>query len=37
MIFSNGDEYKGQWDKDLFHGLGKYGFNGDRGVLKGRF
>lgn len=27
MRFMNGDEYNGQWDKDHFHGTGRYTFN----------
>lgn len=36
MKFMNGDEYSGQWDKDHFHGSGRYIFSSKQ-VLQGLF
>lgn len=35
MRFTNGDEYHGEWRKDLFHGPGNYIFNIQASQRKG--
>lgn len=36
MRFINGDEYKGEWARDLFHGTGVYTFSTGE-AIKGKF